>query len=113
MREMAPAAARQRGGDGAAVLRQGFAKHYGGGGGVGEGEGGTKDQGKKSSISPLYIGGPRGGAGPRRSNLLGGCGQGEESLLPKAPRRCLPLLGLFLLETLGAWASWGWCPWPI
>ena len=36
-----------------------------------------------------------GGAGPRRSNLLGGCGQGEESLLPKAPRRCLPPLGLF------------------
>ena len=26
----------------AAELRQGFAKHYGGGGGVGEGEGGTK-----------------------------------------------------------------------
>ena len=85
------------------VLWQSFAKHYGGGGCVGEGEGGTKDQGKKSSISPLYIGRPRGGgAGPRRSNLLGGCGQGEESLLPKAPRRCLPLLGLFLLETLGA-----------
>ena len=42
LREMAPAAARRRGGDGAAVLRQGFAKHYGGGGGVGEGEGGTK-----------------------------------------------------------------------
>ena len=61
---------------------------------------------------PLYIGGLRGG-GPRRSNLLGGCGQGEESLLPKAPRRCLPLLGLFLLETLGAWASWGWCPWTM
>ena len=57
---MAPAAARRRGGDGAAVLRQGFAKHYGGGGGVGEGEGGTKDQGKKSSISLLYIGGTRG-----------------------------------------------------
>ena len=38
---MAPAAARRRGGDGAAVLRQGFAKLYGGGG-VGEGEGGTK-----------------------------------------------------------------------
>ena len=96
MRKMAPAAARRRGGDGAAVLWQGFAKHYGGGGGVGEGEGGTKGKGKKYSISPLYIGGPRGGAGPRRSNLLGGCGQGEESLLPKAPRRCLPLLGLFL-----------------
>ena len=59
---MAPAAARRRGGDGAAVLRQGFAKHYGGGGGVGEGEGGTKGQGQKSSISPLYIGGPRGAA---------------------------------------------------
>ena len=39
---MAPAEARRRGGDGAAVLRQGFAKLYGGGGGVGEGEGGTK-----------------------------------------------------------------------
>ena len=39
---MAPAAARRRGGDGAPVLRQGFAKLYGGGGGVGEGEGGTK-----------------------------------------------------------------------
>ena len=39
---MAPAAARRRGGDGAVVLRQGFAKHYGGGGCVGEGEGGTK-----------------------------------------------------------------------
>ena len=42
LREMAPAAARRRGDDGAAVLRQGFAKLYGGGGGVGEGEGGTK-----------------------------------------------------------------------
>ena len=38
LREMAPAAARRRGGDGATVLRQGFAKHYGGGGCVGEGE---------------------------------------------------------------------------
>ena len=41
---MALAAARRCGGDEAAVLRQGFAKLYGGGGGgVGEGEGGTKD----------------------------------------------------------------------
>ena len=39
---------------------------------------------------------PRGrGAGPRRCNLLGGRRPREESLLPKAPRRCLPLLGLF------------------
>ena len=35
LREMAPAAAQRRGDDGAAILRQGFAKHYGGGGGVG------------------------------------------------------------------------------
>ena len=66
---MAPAAARRRGGDGAAVLRQGFAKRYGGGGGVGEGEGGTKGKGKKSSISPLYIGGPREGA-PALGDLI-------------------------------------------
>ena len=53
---MAPAAARRRGGDGAAVLRQGFAKHYGGGGGVGEGEGGTKGVGGEALLPPLYIG---------------------------------------------------------
>ena len=53
---MAPAAARRRGGDGAAVLRQGFAKHYGGGGGVGEGEGGTNGVGERPSLPPLYIG---------------------------------------------------------
>ena len=70
MRKMAPAAARRRGVDGAAVLRQGFAKHYGGGGGVGEGEGGTKGIGKKSSISPLYIGEPRGGGAPALGDLI-------------------------------------------
>ena len=42
---MAPAAARRRGDGEAAVLRQGFAKHYGGGGGVGEGEGGNQKRG--------------------------------------------------------------------
>ena len=47
LREMAPAAARRRGVDGAAVLRQSFAKHYGGGGGVGEGEGGNQRPGIK------------------------------------------------------------------
>ena len=80
---MAPAAARRRGGGGTAVLRQGFAKLYGGGGGVGEGEGGTKGKGKKSSISPLYIGGPRGGGDPRRSNLQGGAAKGRN---PSSPR---------------------------
>ena len=53
---MAPAAARQRGGGGAAVLRQGFAKLYGGGGGVGEGEGGTKGVDREVLLPPLYIG---------------------------------------------------------
>ena len=53
---MAPTAARRRGGDGAAVLRQGFAKLYGGGGSVGEGEGGTKGIGERPSLPPLYIG---------------------------------------------------------
>ena len=42
---MAPAAARRRGVDGAAVLRQSFAKHYGGGGGVGREKEATKGQG--------------------------------------------------------------------
>ena len=36
-----------------------------------------------------------------------------ESFPPKAPRRCLPPLGLFLSLISCAWASWGWCPWPI
>ena len=59
---MAPAAARRRGGGGAAVLRQGFAKLYGGGGGVGEGEGGTKGKGERSSIPPTIYRGAKGGA---------------------------------------------------
>ena len=68
---MAPAAARRRGGDGAAVLWQGFAKLYGGGGCVGEGEGGTKGVGFRGPPSPTIYREPRGGAGPRRCNLLG------------------------------------------
>ena len=61
---MAPAAARQRGGDGAAVFRQGYAKHYGGGGGVGEGEGGTKGMVLEALLPSLYIGSQRGGRQP-------------------------------------------------
>ena len=83
-----------------AVLQQGFAKLYGGGGCVGEGEGGTKAWVMRASISPLYIGGPRGGAGPRRCNLLGGRRPREESLLPKAPRGCLPPCWIKKDETL-------------
>ena len=71
MRKMAPAAARRRGGDGAAVLRQGFAKLYGGGGGVGVGERGARGMGA-ASLPPSIYRVPRGGAGPRRWDLLGG-----------------------------------------
>ena len=49
-------------------------------------------------------------AGPRRSNLLGGRWPRGVSLPPKAPRRCLPLLGLFPPQTLGAWAYVGLVP---
>ena len=59
---MAPAAARRRGVDGAAVLRQGFAKHYGGGGGVEEGDGGTKGKGERSSLPPTIYRESKGGA---------------------------------------------------
>ena len=108
MREMAPAAARRRGVDGAAVLRQSFAKHYGGGGGVGEGEGGNqrpRTQGMKSLLSPTIYRRAKGGvAGPRRSNLPGpapplgayikeGKGEGSRTLELGAS----PLLHLVLL----------------
>ena len=49
-------------------------------------------------------------AGPRRSNLLGGAAAKGGFPPPKAPRRCLPLLGLFPLQTLGAWAYVGLVP---
>ena len=52
-------------------------------------------RGLRGPPSPTIYREPRGGAGPRRSNLLGGRRPREESLLPKAPRRCLPPLGLF------------------
>ena len=43
----------------------------------------TKGMGEKALLPPLYIGGPRGGAGPRRSNLLGGAAKGRN---PSSPR---------------------------
>ena len=55
MREMAPAAARRRGVVGAAVLRQGFAKHVRRRRGVGEGRGCTLSCGVAALPSPLYI----------------------------------------------------------
>ena len=68
---MAPAAARRRGGDGAAVLRQGFAKHYGGGGGVGEGEGGNQRHSSKALLLPLYIVEAKGQPNTRSSSPVG------------------------------------------
>ena len=59
-----------------------------------------------SSFSPLYIG-PRERGRAQPCPLLQGRGaakDGEESILPKAPRRCLPPLGLspfFLLLAHG------------
>ena len=52
-------------------------------------------------------------AGPRRSNLLGGAAAKGGFPPPKAPRRCLPLLGLFPPQTLGAWALGGLAPSPL
>ena len=72
MRKMAPAAARRRGGDGAAVLRQGFAKLYGGGGVLERERKAPKAWDERPSLPPTIYRGPRGGAGPRRCNLLGG-----------------------------------------
>ena len=52
--------------------RQGFAKHYGGGGGVGEGEGCTRGRVWLPSHPPLYIGARERGAGPLQMDLEGG-----------------------------------------
>ena len=43
----------------------------------------TKGIGEKALLPPLYVGGPRGGAGPRRSNLLGVRPRGRK---PSSPR---------------------------
>src|SRR4051812_10346419 len=62
-----------------------------------------------ASPSPLYIGGPRGAPALGDPISLGRRPRGGFPP-PKAPRRCLPLVGLLPFETLGAWASWGWFP---
>ena len=78
-------------------------------------EGGARAYGcGHPSLPSLYIGAREGGGRSLApSSKEGVRPRGEESILPKAPRRCLPPLGLFLSLSLGAWASWGWCPWPI
>ena len=64
MRKRAPAAARRRGGDGVAVLRQGFAKLLRRRRGVREGRGCTLDVVLQPSLAPLFIGIRRKAAGP-------------------------------------------------
>src|SRR4051812_19157037 len=85
---------------------------YGGGGCVGEGEGGANDQGSGCPLpSSLYIRVPRGAPALGDPIPLGGGARGGfPPPPPKAPRRCLPLVGLLPIETLGAWAPWGWFP---
>ena len=43
----------------------------------------------------------------------GGGGLGEVSLPPKAPRGAFHHMDSSMVETLGAWAYRGWCPWPM
>ena len=84
-----------------------------GGRGVTGGRGRRQGLGLCCPPTPHYIlGHGRGGGAALALPPRKGAAR-EESLLPKAPRRCLPPLGLFLSLSLGAWASWGWCPWPI
>ena len=66
MRKKAPAVARQRGGGGAAVLRQGFAKLKRRRRGVGEGEGCALDVVRLPSLLPSIYRVKGKGAGPSR-----------------------------------------------
>ena len=64
MRKRAPTAARRRGGDEAAVLRQGFAKLLWRRRGVGEGRGCALDVVCSPPLTPLFIGEGDGDAPP-------------------------------------------------
>ena len=67
------------------------------------GEGGAKTSGCGCPSLPLYIGSPRGGAGPRRSNLLGGR-RPRAGVAPKPRWGAPPPLGF---PTLGAGEAQG------
>ena len=71
-----------------AVLRQGFAKHYYYGGGVGEGEGCARGRVKLPCASPLYIGVEGAGFLPSKSIGKGG---GKKSHHFPSPPIVIPL----------------------
>ena len=53
---------------------------------------------------------------PRGAAALDGKGEAAKRRFPPPPRHiggAFPLWDSSLLKTLGAWASWGWCPWPM
>src|SRR5215216_3419877 len=80
------------------VLQQGFAKHYGGGGGVGEGKGCARERVLLPCTSPLYIGVE--GAGFLPSKSIGGCQRWEErNHILSFPTDCYPpFLGILILS---------------
>ena len=84
MRKMAPTAARRRGGDGVAVLRQGFAKLARRRRGVGEGRDCTLDVVLQTSPCPSIYRRRGKGAGPSRWDLEGGRRPRGRGLAPQA-----------------------------
>ena len=89
MRKKAPTAARRCGGDGVAVLRQGFAKLVRRRRGVGEGRGCALDVVRLPSLYPSIYWVKGKGAGPLQMYLEGGGGQGGGGLPPKPRGRPL------------------------
>ena len=88
MSKRAPTAARQYGGDGVVVLRQGFAKLLRRRRGIGEGRGYTLDVVCSPPLAPLFIGRRGKGAGPLYMRSRGGVAKGR-GLAPQARGRPL------------------------
>src|SRR3954464_13436336 len=68
-----------------------------------------------SSFSPLYIG-PRERGRRSPCPFLQGRVRPRVGRSPSSPRHlggAFPFRTLPFFLSLGTWASWGWCPWPI